>query len=303
MTTIHTVTHPEVFSSSKALVRVQNSLHTSDLLAHGHDFAEIVFVRDGRAHHNTQAGSLDIRSGSVVTLGPNSWHAYQTHTRLKLSVLYLSTALLDHSTPLHAEQEALRDVKAPGQVTARRLTAGAFTAMASLADRFREVPGQTVFAELGFFYQVLDCLASTQPYARFSSTVPSPGGHSKGAGDAFHSVVLTEAVGLLRDRLNEDWNIHRLAAQVALSPGHLSRLFKQEVGHSPIAFLNQLRAEQMARILRSETATVASAGRAVGWPDPSYATRRFASHWGITPTAYRKRAALVTGQDNPRRAS
>nr|QKY82456.1 AraC family transcriptional regulator [Arthrobacter sp. IN13] len=291
---LHTVRHPEVFSSSKALVRVQNSLHKGDLPAHGHDFAEIVIVRDGAARHKTTTGSTNIQPGTVVTLGPDSWHAYENRTHLKLSVLYLSSALLDHIIPLRSERGVLGEVSAQGQVTARTLTPTAFTALITLTDKYGSSPSGTTFAQLGFFYQVLDCLTNVQPHAHFSSTVlRTPGTLRNDTEDSCYGDLVTEAIQLLRGGLDEEWNVDRLAARLALSPGHLSRIFRREVGHPPMAFLNQLRAERMARIIRSGTTTIAAAGRAVGWPDPAYATRRFVSHWGTTPTAYRNRSAQV----------
>lgn len=287
MTTLHTVRHPEIFSNSNALVRVQNSLHKGDLPAHGHDFAEIVIVRDGAARHKTTAGSTSIQPGTVVTLGPGSWHAYENRTPLKLSVLYLSSALLNHIIPLHADRGVLGEVSAQGQVTARTLTPDAFNALVTLTDKYGTSPSGTTFAQLGFFYQVLDCLTNGQSNAQFSSTDP----RRTGVENNCYGELVTEAIQLLRGGLAEEWNVDRLAARLALSPGHLSRIFRREVGHPPMAFLNQLRAERMARIVRSGTTTVAAAGRAVGWPDPAYATRRFVSHWGTTPTAYRNRCA------------
>jgi AraC-like DNA-binding protein len=41
-----------------------------------------------------------------------------------------------------------------------------------------------------------------------------------------------------------------------------------------------------------ERATVSEIGRAVGWPDPSYAARRFRATYGVSPTEYRRRFAF-----------
>ncbi|MGP0225248.1 helix-turn-helix domain-containing protein [Paenarthrobacter sp. NCHU4564] len=291
MGAFHTVTHPEVFSSSKALVHVENSSHTSDLAMHGHEFAEVVIVRDGQAIHTTEAGSFDIRKGTVVTLGPNSWHAYQNESRLRLSVLYVSKSLLQRSAPVPPEGSTLGDVCASGEVTVRDLAADAQDSLARLADRFSAGVGKTVFAELALFYQVLDALSQVRPSARYKSNVPESAPFSEPVSGQSYSDLIAESIHQLRHGLDEDWNLDRLAAHVSISPGHLSRLFRQETGTSPMAFLNQLRAERMASILRSGTTAVASAGRAVGWPDPSYASRRFAAHWGTTPSAYRRRTA------------
>ena len=41
----------------------------------------------------------------------------------------------------------------------------------------------------------------------------------------------------------------------------------------------------MAYLLRTTDLSVAAIGRAVGWDDPSHASRRFTAHWRTSPPA------------------
>lgn len=107
-----------------------------------------------------------------------------------------------------------------------------------------------------------------------------------------HGVVrghVVTAVGVLRDRLAEPWTLDSLAAEVHLSRSQLVRAFDATVGTSPMAYLRKLRAERMARLLVSTDLSIAEAARSVGWRNQFHASQCFHSHYGISPTEYRRR--------------
>ncbi len=56
-----------------------------------------------------------------------------------------------------------------------------------------------------------------------------------------------------------------------------------------MAYLQRIRAERLAYLLRTTDTSVTAAAHAVGWHDPGYAARRFRAHWNTTPRAYRGR--------------
>jgi AraC family L-rhamnose operon transcriptional activator RhaR len=49
----------------------------------------------------------------------------------------------------------------------------------------------------------------------------------------------------------------------------------------------------MAVRLAAGRGSVSEIGRAVGWPDPNYAARRFRATYGMSPTEYRRRFAFT----------
>lgn len=97
---------------------------------------------------------------------------------------------------------------------------------------------------------------------------------------------VTTAVSLLRSDLARPWGIEELAREVAVSPAHLARLFRAQLGISPAAFLRQLRADRMAELLATTRLTVSEAGAAVGWRDVAMASRSFKQRYGVPPSVY-----------------
>lgn len=111
-------------------------------------------------------------------------------------------------------------------------------------------------------------------------------GAQPGLRAAVHPAV-QHAMRLLEADPAEPWTLEQLGARVNLAPGYLVRLFGRSVGLSPIAYLNRIRAERAAGLLIETELPVASIGAAVGWHDPSHATRRFRSVFGLSPSQYR----------------
>lgn len=65
------------------------------------------------------------------------------------------------------------------------------------------------------------------------------------------------------------------------------RLFTEEIGMAPIAWLTRRRIQEMARLLRETRLSILEIARQVGWRDRGHASEQFKRFTGTTPTQYR----------------
>ena len=79
--------------------------------------------------------------------------------------------------------------------------------------------------------------------------------------------------------------LQELATVTHMSPYHLNRLFSQQIGLPPHAYLNQIRVDR-ARALLGEGMPIAEVAVHTGFSDQSHLTRRFKRVAGITPGRY-----------------
>ncbi|MCY2973230.1 MAG: helix-turn-helix domain-containing protein [Planctomycetota bacterium] len=87
-------------------------------------------------------------------------------------------------------------------------------------------------------------------------------------------------------RLDIEW----LASHVSfVSPNHLARLFRSQMGISPLRHLKQVRLERAAQLLCSGTDAVALIATRVGYQNTSHFVRDFRRIFGMTPLDYRRR--------------
>ena len=96
--------------------------------------------------------------------------------------------------------------------------------------------------------------------------------------------------------MNEDlgrrWTVTILANLVCLSPSAFYRTFSRHVGTTPMAWLTDARAGEMARLLRETNEPLHVVARRVGWANRGHATHQFKALTGITPSQYRAMCRL-----------
>lgn len=78
-----------------------------------------------------------------------------------------------------------------------------------------------------------------------------------------------------------------LSAAFFMSEGHLSRIFRREMGMSIIAYVKRMRIQTAARLLLDSSDPVGVIAARVGVSDPNYFCRMFKSVMGVSPSEYR----------------
>lgn len=79
-----------------------------------------------------------------------------------------------------------------------------------------------------------------------------------------------------------------LQQDIPINADYLRRLFRQEHGMAPHAYLTKLRLDHAAHLLRHEGVSVSEAAFRSGFYDPLYFSRLFHRHTGIAPSQWRK---------------
>ncbi|HEY5917781.1 MAG TPA: ATP-binding protein, partial [Chryseolinea sp.] len=84
------------------------------------------------------------------------------------------------------------------------------------------------------------------------------------------------------------FSVEVLAEKMNLSRAHLFRKVKALINISPSEFINDLRLQRAAQMIRSRTDSVSQIGYAVGYNEQSYFSKRFRKKFGVSPTDYAK---------------
>ena len=84
-------------------------------------------------------------------------------------------------------------------------------------------------------------------------------------------------------------DIPSLAARLGLSARHFTRLFTQEVGITPAAWVEQARVTAARALLESGSAAPKQVASQCGFANADTLRRTFTRHVGVTPAEYRKR--------------
>lgn len=102
--------------------------------------------------------------------------------------------------------------------------------------------------------------------------------------------VVQKAGDYIRKNFRNKITVEDIAKAVYLSPCHLSKVFKQELGCTIVEFLTKVRIEEAKKLLRNPKFNVVQVADELGFKDPGYFTKVFKRSEGITPSQYREKA-------------
>lgn len=94
---------------------------------------------------------------------------------------------------------------------------------------------------------------------------------------------------------NQHWDAARMAAELAISPAHMYRVFSAALGMSPNRWLRTIRVEQARRRLAESEDLIGEIAAQVGYRDQFQFSKDFRSLTGISPSQFRKRERSQIG--------
>ncbi len=98
--------------------------------------------------------------------------------------------------------------------------------------------------------------------------------------------VVTKAMAFIHQNYVEPITRGEIAAHVGLSERHLTRCFNQEMGITPMTYLNRFRVRQAKMMLQQGEKCITDIAMQVGFSTSGYFARVFKDEVGMTPRAY-----------------
>ena len=97
-----------------------------------------------------------------------------------------------------------------------------------------------------------------------------------------------------------DFSVEVIPKMLYISQSHMGKLFKEELGVSPVSYLLDFRLQKAADVLKKQDITVKELSRKVGFSDELYFMRRFKAKFGMTVKEYKKQFEMDTPSNNER---
>ncbi len=102
------------------------------------------------------------------------------------------------------------------------------------------------------------------------------------------TAAMVRAIEAVRMKPAHPWTVERLARFVAMSRSTFAAAFKEFYCRSPMEVVTEQRMEIAAKMLRESNMRVKAIAAKVGYSSDTAFLRRFTSHFGVPPTAYKK---------------
>ena len=91
----------------------------------------------------------------------------------------------------------------------------------------------------------------------------------------------------VRKHYREKIYLEDVAEALKISPTYLSRLFKRETGQNFQDYINEVRVDRAANLLKYSEMSLSEISQYVNFPNQSYFGKIFKKYKNITPRAYR----------------
>lgn len=101
--------------------------------------------------------------------------------------------------------------------------------------------------------------------------------------------AVRKAMAFIHEHYAEPIARHDLARYVGMSDDYLTHCFRQELGMTPIAYLNRFRVTQAKRLLTETDRSITTIALDVGFSTSGYFSRVFHREAGASPEAFRRR--------------
>ena len=100
--------------------------------------------------------------------------------------------------------------------------------------------------------------------------------------------LVRQAMAYIHEHYADSISRTELARHVALSEDYLTACFRNELGVTPVAYLNRYRVHQARQLLTDTGKSVTEIALEVGFSDSGYFSRVFRREVGLSPEAYRQ---------------
>lgn len=100
---------------------------------------------------------------------------------------------------------------------------------------------------------------------------------------------LAYVVRYIRSHLHEDLDVERLSRKACMSVSHFHRVFKEELGTSPVEFINNERIKLASSLLKNQDLSIKEVFMCCGFENRSYFNRVFKRRQNSTPGEYQQK--------------
>ncbi len=257
--------------------------HLADNRPHRHTFFEACLVGEhGAGTFTVQGQGHPLKPGDLFVARPGVVHQIVNTEQAGMELSWVCFVWMPALRPSSEEADQLlrmfadSDVLVSADVNGR--LAALWRALQFTADGPLALASQAQFEALASAL----VLGIAQAASASDLALINPAGMSAGEAEA------RLAVRFIHDNLSRPLPLPEIAAQVHVSPRHLSRLVQRFTGVSPAQYVTQARMDRARGLLSHSILPVKEVAAQVGYPDVHHFTRAFSAHVGCPPAEYRR---------------
>lgn len=232
-----------------------------------HEYQALYMLRGGGEFQSTTAGRLRVAPGTLMLLFPGEWHRYRPDKKTGWDEYWVSFG------GRHMDELVRDEFFSPARPLLQIGTdERVLQQYLDLLDLGRNEPiGFQQMAAAGVQAILAAALAAVR----------------RGEGSGEDEERVRQAKAYLEERVEGTVSMPMLAAELHVSPRHLSRIFRRATGMSPHEYYLQLKMRRAQQLLGTDLSLKAIANQ-LGFESQFHFSRSFKKHFGLPPSQWRQ---------------
>jgi AraC family transcriptional activator of pobA len=248
-------------------------LHNWKLAPHRHvRLHQVLLIESGGGLATLDGGEHPLRPMHVVNVPVNHVHGFTFVPDTQGYVLTIAAEVLDE---VLLSSEGLR-----GVVSQSALVRGTPRIRATMKQIFAEHAARQ-FARAHILRALSAALIGLVARELAEASPARPG--------AADPELVRRFEELLEQHLKERWSVSQYAAELSVTPAHLSRLTRTATGHCASDMILHRTIREARRNLVYTNLPISTIAYALGFDDPAYFSRVYSAATGLSPSAFRER--------------
>ena len=249
---------------------MNGNIYVSELSASTHYFKKYHFCRGNSSRRKTRLGlilkgngtyiylskKLKVSEGDVVFIPENVYCYSEWSGDDEIKVVYLS-CFMHYETFKYEPQKLAMDEAAK-------------TSFLQIAELLSSGGGE-IFEAYSRFYKLLQIVTE--------SLTPS---------DIAIDATLQSAIGFITDNWDKDFSVADIAKHCCTGESTIYHLFRQNLGQTPIKFVNSIRINVAIEHLENSNYSISRISELVGFHSENHFRKLFYDFTGMTPLKFRK---------------
>lgn len=251
---------------------------------HSHDHLELAYVVSGLGNYRIEDEIYEVREGDLLILNPGVRHQALLRRGSEIPTTEFFVGVSDLQLPDYPHNYL--PVPGGGHIMH---TSGEFRQKISRLCSAMEAENK-VCREGRYFMLKSYLMQMLLVIIREQCEIVAPA-----SGCAFESVnkkyVVNRIEEYFENHYSEKISLDQIAGNMYLSPFYISKIFKSEIGDTPIRHLINIRLEKARELLESgEDRSIQEVAAMVGYDDAYHFSKLFKKRYGMSPSQARKQA-------------
>ncbi len=247
-------------------------------IEHSHDFYELFLVTDGILYHIVNGERQTLSAGTLVFIRPQDIHSYEKHPSGDAELLNINFRI--HA--IHSTFKFLGEGFHPRRLTESKLPASQSLSLNETNHLIEQI-SQITNIPAHLHAEICTAVRALLVELLISFFSPQQASLSPNAPPWLHSIQV--------EMLNKDHFVEGLSALYRLSPvspEHLSRTLRKHLGITPTEWINDMRLNYAANLLRYSNEEIVAVSLESGFNNLSHFYELFGLRYQISPAKYRK---------------